>query len=253
MDSSTPHYQQTTYPSSPQLTYDTTTDYNKTGGLSTTRHPTGHNSRKTASPLSLRPTIPTNIHTANIKQTGPNNNQQSITHGNAPLGSGSYLGPKTHIQHSHPHYRNTCTHSLQIIKTLTVTGWGKQKETLMATYKTVMRPALEYACCCCSPSETYGRKWGDSHLQIFTELPVPPQAAGVVVIYIYIYIHIYIYIYIILCTSLSFWTLSFLKGLPFFGYISISIFFSSTLCMRYVFNVNLTDSFDNRRSQCRLI
>ena len=33
---------------------------------------------------------------------------------------------------------------LQIIKALT-TGWGKQKETLMATYKAVMRPALEYA------------------------------------------------------------------------------------------------------------
>ena len=34
--------------------------------------------------------------------------------------------------------------------------------------------------CSCSPSETYGRKWGDSNFQIFTELPVPPQAAGVV-------------------------------------------------------------------------
>ena len=34
--------------------------------------------------------------------------------------------------------------------------------------------------CCCSPSETYGRKWGDYNLQIFTELTVPPQAAGIV-------------------------------------------------------------------------
>ena len=34
---------------------------------------------------------------------------------------------------------------LQIIKALTATGWGKQKETLMATYKAFMRPALEYA------------------------------------------------------------------------------------------------------------
>ena len=33
---------------------------------------------------------------------------------------------------------------LQIIKPLTATGWGKQK-TLMATYKAVMRAALEYA------------------------------------------------------------------------------------------------------------
>ena len=50
---------QTTYPSSPQLTYDPTTDYNKTAGRSpTTRKLTGHNSRKTMSPLSLRPTYP---------------------------------------------------------------------------------------------------------------------------------------------------------------------------------------------------
>ena len=41
---------------------------------------------------------------------------------------------------------------LQIIKALTAAGWGKQKETLMATYKAVLRPALEYA----SPL-SYGR------------------------------------------------------------------------------------------------
>ena len=40
---------------------------------------------------------------------------------------------------------------LQIIKVLTATGWGKQKETLMATYKAVMRPALEYASSVWSP------------------------------------------------------------------------------------------------------
>ena len=31
---------------------------------------------------------------------------------------------------------------LQIIKAITATGWGKQKETLMATYKVVIRPTL---------------------------------------------------------------------------------------------------------------
>ena len=40
---------------------------------------------------------------------------------------------------------------LQIIKALTATGWGKQKETLMATYKAVMRPPLEYASSVWSP------------------------------------------------------------------------------------------------------
>ena len=50
------YYHQTTYPSSPQLTYDMTTDYNKTDGHSpTTRKLTGHNSQKTQSPISLRP------------------------------------------------------------------------------------------------------------------------------------------------------------------------------------------------------
>ena len=46
------------------------------------------------------------------------------------------------------HIHNISVHAdkhLQIIKALTATGWGKQKETLMATYKAVMKPALEYA------------------------------------------------------------------------------------------------------------
>ena len=38
-----------------------------------------------------------------------------------------------------------------MIKVLTATGCGKQKETLMATYKAVMRPALEYASSIWSP------------------------------------------------------------------------------------------------------
>ena len=40
---------------------------------------------------------------------------------------------------------------LHIIKALTATGWGKQKETLMATYKAVMRPAPECASSVWSP------------------------------------------------------------------------------------------------------
>ena len=53
------YYHQTTYPSSPQSTYNMTTDYNKTNRHSpTTRKPTGHKSRKTQSPLSLRPPYP---------------------------------------------------------------------------------------------------------------------------------------------------------------------------------------------------
>ena len=38
-----------------------------------------------------------------------------------------------------------------MIKTLIATGWGKQKETLMATYKAVLKQALEYASSIWSP------------------------------------------------------------------------------------------------------
>ena len=38
---------------------------------------------------------------------------------------------------------------LQIINALTAREWGKQKETPMATYKTVMRPVLRYSSSIC--------------------------------------------------------------------------------------------------------
>ena len=87
-------------------------------------------------------------YTSNLDRS--KNTQQSTTHGNAPKGSGSYLRPKTYITHIH----NISVHAhkpLQNIKALTATGWGKQKETLMATYNAVMRTALEYASSIWSP------------------------------------------------------------------------------------------------------
>ena len=45
------------------------------------------------------------------KQSGPKNTEQCTTHGNAPKGSGSYLKPKTHIQHTHPQHLSTSTQS----------------------------------------------------------------------------------------------------------------------------------------------
>ena len=61
------------------------------------------------------------------------------------------LNPKLTYS-THIHNISVQAHKpLQIIKALTATGWGKQKETLMATYKTVMRPALEYASSVWSP------------------------------------------------------------------------------------------------------
>ena len=43
------------------------------------------------------------------EQSGPNNKPQSTTHGNALKGSGFYLRPKTHIQHTHPQHLSTST------------------------------------------------------------------------------------------------------------------------------------------------
>ena len=62
------------------------------------------------------------------KQSGPQNKQHCTTHGNAPIGSGSYLilTYSTHIHNIPVHAHNP----LQIIKTLIATRWGKQKETL---------------------------------------------------------------------------------------------------------------------------
>ena len=50
------------------------------------------------------------------EQSGPNNKQQSTTHGNAPKGSGSYLRPKTHIQRTHPQHLSTSTQTSTIHK-----------------------------------------------------------------------------------------------------------------------------------------
>ena len=58
---------------------------------------------------------------------------------------GLTLDPKLTYS-THIHNISVPAHKpLQIIKALPATGWGKQKETLMATYKAVMRRALEYA------------------------------------------------------------------------------------------------------------
>ena len=69
------------------------------------------------------PTIPCKIY----EQSGPNNKQQSTTHGNATKGSGSYLRPKTHIQHTHPQHLSTQTSTHH--KSTHCNRMGKQKET----------------------------------------------------------------------------------------------------------------------------
>ena len=64
---------------------------------------------------------------------------------------GLTLDPKLTYS-THIHNISVQAHKpLQMIKALTATGWGKQKETLVATYKAVMIPVLEYASSIWSP------------------------------------------------------------------------------------------------------
>ena len=81
-------------------------------------------------------------YTSNLDLTINNKALPMATH---PKVLGLTLDPKLTYS-THIHNISVQAHKpLQIIKALTATGWGKQKETLMATYKAVMRPALEYA------------------------------------------------------------------------------------------------------------
>ena len=81
-------------------------------------------------------------YTSNLDLTINNKALPMATH---PKVMGLTLDPKLTYS-THIHNISVQAHKpLQIIKALTATGWGKQKETLMATYKAVMRPALEYA------------------------------------------------------------------------------------------------------------
>ena len=87
-------------------------------------------------------------YTSNLDLTINNKALPMATH---PKVLGLTLDPKLTYS-THIHNISVQAHKpLQIIKALTATGWGKQKETLMATYTAVMRPALEYASSVWSP------------------------------------------------------------------------------------------------------
>ena len=83
-------------------------------------------------------------YTSNLDLTINNKALPMATH---PKVLGLTLDPKLTYS-THIHISVQAHKPLQIIKELTATGWDKQKETLMATYKAVMRPGLEYTCCC---------------------------------------------------------------------------------------------------------
>ena len=85
---------------------------------------------------------------SNLDLTINNKALPMATHPKVP---GLTLDPKLTYS-THIHNISVQAHKpLQIIKAVTATWWGKQKETLMATYKAVMRPAQEYASSVWSP------------------------------------------------------------------------------------------------------
>ena len=84
------------------------------------------------------------------EQSGPNNKQQSTTHGNTSKCSGSYLRPKTHIQHIHPQHLSTCTQTSTNHKSTHCNRMGYTEGDTHG-YKAVMRPVLEYAYSVWSP------------------------------------------------------------------------------------------------------
>ena len=103
-------------------------------------------------------TIPTESFCRNKTKQSYTNSRQNNLHSVCARPNRIYeqSGHKIHnnalpMQHTHPQHLSTRTHTLQIIKALTATGCGKPKETLMATYKAVMRPALEHSSSICSP------------------------------------------------------------------------------------------------------
>ena len=82
---------------------------------------------------------------------GLNTNNKALPMALHPKVLGLTLDPKLTYN---AYIQNIATHAqkpLQVIKALTGTTWGKQKETLVATYKAVMRPTLEYASSIWSP------------------------------------------------------------------------------------------------------
>ena len=117
----------------------------------------------------------------------------------------------------------------------------------------------KFACCACDPSVHLSVPSICLFVVVVVRLPGPMEGNWVTPIFRSLqncqFHHRRLesfYIYIILSTTVShFWTLRmslFLQGLPFCIHFH---FCRYTLHVCYVFNVNLTDYFDDRRSQCR--
>ena len=76
--------------------------------------------------------------------TSATNGQHHTSHEHQPKNIRSDSRPQTRIQ---KHIEITTTKArktIQILKSLTSTTWGKHKETILATYKAIIKPILDY-------------------------------------------------------------------------------------------------------------
>ena len=112
---------------------------------------------------------------------------------------------------------------------------------------TVWNASFGLTCCCCSPSETYGRKRGDSNFQILAVYSFPVSTTGgwsrwnILLCFIYIYIYfLFIYIYHSEHYGLSFLDLTdvcFLQGLPLCVYYGSYVELTLRRCVIYIWCV----------------
>ena len=81
---------------------------------------------------------------------------------------------KRHIDLTATKARNT----INILKVLTSTKWGKHTKTILATYKAITRPVLEYAStiwCCCLPTPMTLASGGSPMFPLVVHQPASPS------------------------------------------------------------------------------
>ena len=90
------------------------------------------------------------MHSLHIRPSGiqhkscTTNKQYHTSHEHQPQNPRNHSPPQTRYN-KHIDKTTTKAHkTIQIFKALTSTTWGKQKETILAAYKAIMRSILEY-------------------------------------------------------------------------------------------------------------
>jgi retron-type reverse transcriptase len=81
-------------------------------------------------------------YTAQLNLKINNTNIPTVKH---PKVLGLTLDPKLNFAKHIEITKDKASKTINLLKSLSATSWGKQKETLLTTYKTITRPVIEYA------------------------------------------------------------------------------------------------------------